>query len=153
MIGAVIAKRKIPAAFAALNRRDIDSFLKDWSDDGTFIYPGQIAPSGEHVGIVAVRAWFENLLAQFPELRFTVTAVSASRLLDMTGTNTIIAEWQIEVTNHDGYTAHNTGTTSVALRRGKAVLAKDYIFDTGEVWLKAWGAWPENGSSSGAPGP
>jgi len=143
MIGTIIGKRKIPAAFDALNRRDIDAFLKSWSDDATFIYPGQIAPSGEHVGKAAVRAWFENLLAQFPELRFTVTSVSASRLFDMTGTNTVIAEWEIEATNHDGYTAHNTGATSVALRRGKAVYVKDYIFDTGEVWLKAWGALTE----------
>jgi ketosteroid isomerase-like protein len=153
MIGAIVARRKIPAAFEALNRRDIDSFLKDWSADATFIYPGQIAPSGEHVGRAAVRGWFENLLAQFPELRFTVTAVSASRLFDMTGTNTIIAEWEIEVTNHDGYAAHNTGTTSVELRRGKAVHAKDYIFDTGEVWLKAWGALTEQGPSAGTPQP
>jgi len=143
MIRTIIGKRKIPAAFEALNRRDIDAFLKSWSDDAAFIYPGQIARSGEHVGRAAIRGRFENLLSQFPELRFTVTSVTASRLFDMNCTNTVIAEQEIEATNHDGYTAHNTGTTSVALRRGKAVHVKDFLFDTGEVWLTAWGAMAE----------
>jgi len=140
MIGTIVAKRKIRFAFEALNRRDVDAFLESWSHDATFVYPGQIAPSGRHVGRAAIRGWFENLLAQFPELRFAVTTVSASRLFDMIGTNTVVAEWEIEATNHDGYTAHNTGTTTVVLKRGKAVHVKDYIFDTGDVWLKAWGA-------------
>lgn len=153
MIGAIVAKRKMANAYKALNRRDIESFLKDWSDDAVFVYPGQIAPSGEHVGRAAIRAWFENLLAQYPGLRFTVTAVSVSRLFDMTGKNTIIAEWEIEATNHDGYTVHNTGTSSVVLKRAKAVHVTDYIFDTGEVWLRGWGAFTETESSSQTPGP
>ena len=144
MIGTLIAKRKIPAAFEALNRRDVDTFMTGWSADATFIYPGHISVSGEYVGEAAVRGWFENLIAQFPELRFTVTSVTIAGLFDMTGTNRVIAEWDIEVTNRDGYHAENSGVTSITLRRGKAVHVKDYIFDTGEVWLKAWGAWTED---------
>ena len=49
MIGALIARRKASEGFEALNRRDLEVFLKDWADDATFIYPGDVSGvSGTH---------------------------------------------------------------------------------------------------------
>jgi ketosteroid isomerase-like protein len=48
MIGAWIAKQKAPASLEALNRRDLDAWLKDWAEDATFIYPGDVRASGTY---------------------------------------------------------------------------------------------------------
>lgn len=46
MIGAIIAKHKTREKFAARNRGDIDTFLDNWAEDATFIFPGQSEMSG-----------------------------------------------------------------------------------------------------------
>ena len=140
MIGALIARRNISAAFTALNRHDLDAFLKDWRDEATFIYPGDIAVSGTHTGKDAIRAWFQNMIDQFPTIDFTVKRVAVTNLFDLIGHNVVIAEWDLKVTNKDGFTAENGGITVVKIKWGKAFHVKDYIFNTGEVWRKAWGA-------------
>ncbi len=42
MIGAILAKKRIPAWFEAMNQHDLDALLKDYSDDVTMIYPGDV---------------------------------------------------------------------------------------------------------------
>jgi len=42
MIGALVAKKAIADAFAAMNRHDLAKFMSAWRDDGVFIYPGEI---------------------------------------------------------------------------------------------------------------
>ncbi|HEY5159234.1 MAG TPA: hypothetical protein VII93_14830 [Anaerolineales bacterium] len=54
MIGALIVKRKVPAAFDAINQHDLDAFLKNYSDDAAFVYPGDIGPSGIYTGKEAI---------------------------------------------------------------------------------------------------
>ncbi len=140
MIGALITKRKVAAAFDALNRHDLDVFLKGWRDDATFIYPGNIPASGAYTGKDAIRAWFQNLLDQYPTIEFTVKRVAVSNPFDLTGNTVAMAEWDIKETNRDGFSAENSGVTVITLRWGKAVRIKDYLFDTGEEWRKSWGA-------------
>lgn len=140
MIGALIAKRNIAAAFDALNRHDLEAFLKDWRDDAIFIYPGDIAVSGTHSGKDAIRTWFQNMIDQYPTIAFTLKHIAVNNLFDLIGNNVIIVEWDIKVTNKDGYSAENSGITVVTTQSGKGVHVKDYIFNTGEVWRKAWGA-------------
>ena len=49
MIGALIARRKASEGLEALNKRDLEVFLKDWADDATFTYPGDLSGvSGTH---------------------------------------------------------------------------------------------------------
>lgn len=140
MIGALMTKRNVAAAFEALNRHDLNAFLKGWQDDATFIYPGDISVSGTYTGRDAIRAWFQNMLDQFPTIAFTVRHVAVSNLFDLTGNNVAIAEWNFKATNKDGFSVENSGVTVITARGGKVVHVKDYIFDTGEVWRKAWGA-------------
>ena len=54
MIGAILAKRSVPAWFDAMNRHDIDALLKDYADDVVMVYPGDVeGVSGTTTGKLA----------------------------------------------------------------------------------------------------
>ena len=42
MIGALLAKQRIPEGMKALNQKNLDAFLKDWADEAVLVYPGDI---------------------------------------------------------------------------------------------------------------
>jgi len=54
MIGALIAKSKVTSSYDLLNSRDIKSFLANWHDGSTWVYPGSISASGEFKGKKAI---------------------------------------------------------------------------------------------------
>jgi ketosteroid isomerase-like protein len=139
MIGALIAKYKINHAFDALNRRDFEAFLSDWREDCTFIYPGNVPASGKYEGKDAIAKWFKNFLDQFPKIKFTVKNLCVDNVLDVIGTNTVAAHWDINLTNKDGKEVQNSGVTVIKIKFGKAEFVKDYIFDTDEKFKTAWG--------------
>jgi len=68
MIGAIIAKRKARSSFDCLNRRELHAFLRDWADDATFVYPGNLSVSGTMEGKPAIDDWFQKFMTQFPDL-------------------------------------------------------------------------------------
>ena len=138
MIGAIIAKRKLRSAFDALNNHDLDKFLADWSDEATFIYPGDVSVSGEYKGKQAIKEWFRKMIKQCPEIHFTTQHVCLQNIFDMTGTNHVAVEWDVELTNKDGQQVRNRGVTRIDMKMGKAVLVMDYIFDL-EAVKKEWG--------------
>jgi len=140
MIGAWIAKRKVPKFFDALNRRDVEAFLKNWADDAMYIYPGNMAGiSGRHMGKKSIQTWFQNMLKQFPALRFTIQHVAINNPLAMTGSNIIATHFNIDVTNREGQTIHNSGVAVTTVRRGKIIHDQIFLFDTGEKFRTAWG--------------
>jgi len=59
MIGALIAKSKVTSSYDLLNSRDIKSFLANWHDGSTWVYPGSISASGEFKGKKAIEDWFQ----------------------------------------------------------------------------------------------
>jgi ketosteroid isomerase-like protein len=63
MIGALLVKRMVPAAFEATNRHDIEAVLKNYSDYIILVYPGDVSASGTYRGKDEVRTflqrWFE----------------------------------------------------------------------------------------------
>ena len=139
MIGALIAKRKTASAYDALNRRDMSAFLSGWRDDSVFIYPGDISVSGEMKGKAAIEDWFRKFMDQFPKIKFTVKSICVENVFDFIGTNVVGAHWDIELTNRDGKEIENSGVTIINTKMGKAVLVKDYLFDTGQKYKEAWG--------------
>ena len=139
MIGAFIAKMKIRSAFEALNKRDFPTFSSAWRDDCVFIYPGDIKVSGKYEGKPAIEKWFKNFMEQFPRINFTVKNICVDKVLDFVGTNTVIAHWDIDVTNRDGKEIQNSGVTLIEIRFGKALYVKDFLFDTGVKWRTGWG--------------
>ena len=46
MIGTIIAKHAIRSGFDALNKGDLEKFLKAWSENSIWIYPGKIKAGG-----------------------------------------------------------------------------------------------------------
>ena len=139
MIGALIAKRTTRAAYEALNQHDLETFLKGWHEDATFIYPGDIKVSGKHEGKTAIREWFQTFMNQFPKFEFKVKRVAVTNIFDVVGSIVVITEWDAKITNKDGFSSENSGTTVTESKNGKAIHVKDYLFNANEVWRKVWG--------------
>ena len=138
MIGTLIAKSKVTSSYDLLNNRDIKSFLANWHDDATFVYPGNISASGAFKGKKAIEEWFQKLLDQFPTFKNTPKNVCVKSVFDFVGTNIVTVEWDEEITNKDGNKVQFSGVTVITLKFGKAIHAKDYIFATDSELRKAW---------------
>lgn len=138
MIGTFIARSKIRSGFNSLNQHDMDTFLAAWADDATFIYPGNLSVSGEIKGKKAIEEWFRKFMEQFPQVNFTLKHICLQNIFDMVGTNHVAVHWDTKLTNRDGKEFQNSGVTTINLKKGKAVLVRDYIYDI-EVAKKAWG--------------
>ena len=138
MIGALIAKSKVTSSYDLLNNRDIKNFLKNWHDDATFIYPGNIPASGEYRGKKAIEEWFQKLLDQFPTFKNTPKNVCVKNIFDFVGTNVVTVEWVEDNVAKDGTKVKLNGLTVITLKFGKATHAIDYIFNTDEDLGKAW---------------
>jgi len=144
MIGAILARRQARAQFARLNAHDLEGFMSAIADDAVFDFPGQIDASGHHVGKAAVRTFFQTMLDDHPEIRFTLRHVAVENIFSVTGTNTLLVEWDLDYTNRAGRTFHNSGITSGSARGGKIVRLRDYLFD----WIAlAEANAPEPGAS------
>jgi ketosteroid isomerase-like protein len=57
MIGSILAKRKVRAAFAMLNQGDIDSFFADWAEAAVWSYPNNVLVGGKIQGKKAIIEW------------------------------------------------------------------------------------------------
>lgn len=140
MIGALIAKRRVAAAFEALNGHDLARFMSGWRDDAVFIYPGDIPESGTHEGKAAVEAWFRHFLEQFPVIRFEVQAVCVRNIFDLIGSNVIASCWTRRMTSRAGREVHDSGVTVTTARLGKVVKVQDFFFDLGDDFRGMWSA-------------
>jgi ketosteroid isomerase-like protein len=138
MIGTLIARSKIRSGFNSLNQHRMNEFVKDWADDATFIYPGNVSVSGEFKGKKAIEEWFQKFMEQCPHISFTIKHICFQNIFDMTGTNHVAVEWDVELTNKDGKELKNSGVTTLELKMGKAILVRDYIVDL-EAVKKEWG--------------
>jgi ketosteroid isomerase-like protein len=140
MIGALLAKRKVPAWFDAMNRHDLDALLKGYADDVTLVYPGDVVGvSGRFTGRDAVRAWYQRYFEQFPVVHQTVKAIGVSNILDLVGNNVIAVQWEAEVVNRAGLRVCNDGVSIVTARLGKATHIQVYMSATGDKFRAAWG--------------
>lgn len=138
MIGAIIIKNRVRAAFAALNRRDIPAFLADWAEDATFIFPRDVSVGGKMEGKKAIEKWFQNFLEHFPEVKLTPKNICVGNICAFSGTNVIAVELDVVGKNREGKDFQNKGVTMINTKKGKCVLVRDYIFDT-EMLKKSWG--------------
>lgn len=145
MIGALVAQRSVRRTYDALNARDLDRFLASWAEEATFTFPGDVSASGTVTGKPEVQAWFEDLLARFPHLRFDVREVSVARPWALGATNELAARWEIELTNRQGVSNTNSGITVIRVRRGKVVSARDFLAETGDAFRRVWGEAPLGG--------
>jgi ketosteroid isomerase-like protein len=140
MIGALLARKAVAGAFAALDRHDLQQFMSTWREDGAFVYPGEIPESGTFRGRNAVEGWFRRFFEQFPGIKFDIQDLCVRNLSDVTGTNVVAVHWNVHLTNREGRVGQNSGVTVVSIERGRVVLAKDFIFDLGDNFRRNWSA-------------
>ncbi len=139
MIGSIVAKKSVRAGLEALNRRDVSSFMEAWADDAVWLYPGKLSVSGTFNGKKAITEWFENLMRQFPKLKFTVHSVSVANVFDLVGNNSAAVQWDIALANRDGHQLEYSGVTTLTIRKGKVVQGRDYLFSVDEHVRRGWG--------------
>jgi ketosteroid isomerase-like protein len=137
MIGALIAKRKVRAAFSYFNNRDIPRFLASWDEHAVFIYPGDVSASGIVTGKIDIESWFTHLMDAGPSVHFTLKSIAVENILDVVGTNVMCAEWENAVTNREGKKMVICGVSMIKLKRGKIIQVRDYIFNPEKLPL-AW---------------
>lgn len=140
MIGALIARKSIAQAFEAMNRHDLSAFMANWSDDGVFIYPGDIPESGTFQGKEEVESWFCKFFEQFPKIQFNIQDICVRNIFAFTGTNVVAVHWNIQLTNREGREGQNSGVTVISIKGGKVFQVKDFIFDLGENFRLNWSA-------------
>jgi ketosteroid isomerase-like protein len=140
MIGALVAKKALAGAFDALNRHDLPKFMSAWRDDGVFIYPGEIPESGTFRGKSAVEGWFRRFFEQYPTIQFDVQDVCVRNVFDLVGNNVVAVHWNLQLVNREKRAGQNSGVTVVSIQHGKAVLARDFIFDLGDNFRRNWSA-------------
>ena len=139
MIGTLIVKRKSAEGFEALNRRDLDTYLKDWAEEAVLVFPGDIpGMSGVFTGKEAIRAWYQRDFEQFPTTRRRLKSVAVSNLFDMTGDNMVAVHWDFEGTSRNGAQIENSGVSMITIKGGKVTHIHIYVFDTGEKFRAAW---------------
>ncbi len=140
MIGAIIAKQAIRSGFDALNKGDLENFLKPWSQDCVFIYTGKIKAGGRFTGKLEATRWFEEFITQFPQRKFTVRHVGVENILDMAGNNTIFAQLDLELTNKKGLKCTNSVVSVVKIKGAKIIYAKDFLeISDGDDYKRGWG--------------
>jgi len=139
MIGTILAKGKVYAAFEHLNRHDLQSLISAWDDKASFVYPGTVRASGTIQGKKAIEKWFSDFYIQFPKIHFDVQGICVARPFDFIGSNILAAIWEVDLVNKDGDSTRNCGVTVITIKRGKIVHAQDNIFETGKKFHMMWG--------------
>lgn len=139
MIGAIIARKSVRSAMKAMNQRDISGLMKNWADDAVWSYPGKLSVSGRFEGKEAVRKWFDNLMRQFPKVKFTIHSVSVSNIFDFIGNNTVATHWDVDFTNRDGHQLEYSGVTILTIKNGKVTHGYDYLYALDDHVSRGWG--------------
>lgn len=140
MIGALVARKAIVAAFEAMDQHDLTRFMSAWRDDGVFIYPGEIYASGTFQGKSAVEGWFRKFFEQFPKIKFDIQDICVRNIFALSGNNIVAVHWNLQLTNRDGRQGQNSGVTVLTIKGGKVMVGRDFIFDLGENFKLNWSA-------------
>lgn len=140
MIGAIIARQAVKSGFIALNDRNLDKFMEAWAEESVWIYPGNLSVSGKYVGKDKVKKWFEHFQTQFPLISFKINHLGVGSIFAFNGNNVVSAQWDLELTNKDGFKNQNSGVTVLRIKGGKVVQGEDFLFkNSGEDFVKMWG--------------
>ena len=79
-------------------------------------------------GKKAIREWFENLMRQFPQVKYTVNSVSVKNIFDFVGNNVAAAHCDVEFTSKDGHHVKYGGVAMLTIKGGKVVEGKNFLF-------------------------
>jgi uncharacterized protein len=139
MIGAMMMQRMVRADFENIfTNRDMKKLMALYADDATLSQAGDLPISGVHRGRNAIEAYFTEFFNHYPKMRVTVRNVFVSNIFAMGTTNEMAIEYDLEYTNREGKTFHNSGISVGRAKGGKIVESKEYIFDA-DISREAWG--------------
>ncbi len=139
MLGVFITKIKVRQGFRQFSNHELEKFMKNWREDAFLVYPGDVPASGRIEGKTAIWEWFRIFFEKCPEMNFTVKEICVENIFDFTGTNTVSTYWEFRCTNREGYKFENNGITFMTIRFGRIVSVRDFLFNTGPEFQKAWG--------------
>ena len=140
MIGALIARQAVKSGYNALNDRNLDKFMKAWSEQSIWIYPGNLSVSGKHVGRDKVKKWFMHFQEQFPQMKFKLKHLGVGSIFAFSGNNVISAYWDLDLTNKTGSKCQYNGVSVLEIKGGKVIKGEDFLFkSSGEDFSKMWG--------------
>lgn len=138
MIGALITKRQLRKSFSAINRHDLDTLMGLCAESAVFEFPTTTVLGGRYQGEDALRAWFARWFDRMPKIQYTLTHVLLERPLALGASNVAHVEWELDQTDLEGHSYRLTGVTVFRVEGGKAIYAKNYIFEQ-EVLDMIWG--------------
>jgi len=142
MVGAIIAKLAVKSGFDALNKGDLEKFMKAWNENGIFVYTGKVKAGGKFAGKPEVKRWFEGFIRQFPQRKFTVKHVGVENIFDIAGNNTIFAQLDLELTNKDGLKCTNSAVSMIKIKGTKIIYVKDFLeISDGDDYKRGWGRY------------
>ena len=145
MLGAVLAKRLVPGAFAAIERRDIEALLAGIADDAVWEYPGHSALSGRFEGKEAIRKQWERWFEGVGHVAFTLDHVAVESIFALGPSNTVMVEWRAEVEDAHGTQYDAAGVTVIEVHKGKTTRITEYFYDV-EGLVAFWG--PEEANAT-----
>jgi len=133
MIGAILAKRKVSAAFDALSRQDIDAFLANFDEDATLSSPNPIGsifppPHPTLEGKESIREWCQKFIEQWEFAYFIIKNICVKRHCPFAfNSNVVTVEWDLKLINKGEAKENSTsGVTVVDLKWGKATEVRVY---------------------------
>jgi ketosteroid isomerase-like protein len=129
MIGALVVQHLFSTSGRAFEQRDTEALLSSWADDVVFEFGGAGGMSGHFAGKEAVRGWFHRWFERMDSLEMKVRHVGVARPWALGLSNTVLVEFVVDETSHDGVTVHTEGVTVYDVRHGKVVRARNYLFD------------------------
>lgn len=130
MIGALFIKWGVRHSYELMNQKDLAALMRWWAGDGTFEFPGQTAVSGRYVGKRAIEGFFRRMFSRMATIHFSVKRIAVAHPFALGLTNTVLCEWALDETAHDGVSIHVEGVSVLEFRHGRGVAVRDYIFDT-----------------------
>ena len=140
MIGALIARQAVKSGFDALNNRNLDKFMKAWSEQSIWIYPGSLSVSGNHVSKDNVKKWFAHFQEQFPQMKFNLKHLGVGSIFAFSGNNVVSALWDLELTDRKGSKYQYSGVTVLEIKGAKVIKGQDFLFISPEGdFSKMWG--------------
>ncbi len=133
MLGALIARSKVKAGFAAMARRDVDALVSVFAEDGLLIYPIK----GEMKGKAAIREFFTHFLEVFPEIDLVLVNIGVENMFDLVGTNVITTHFFITTTNRKGAAFKQEIMQLIDIKHGK-LMRVHYFFSDIDNLRRAW---------------
>ena len=129
MIGAIVMKIGARRAWDAFNRRDLDYLERSMAEDVVVEIPGRPPIGGRFVGRKACREANQRWMDSLASFEWRVIHLAVANPLALGLTNTVLTEFELLETTHDGRSHRGRGVDVSELKRGKLVAGRTYMFD------------------------